>query len=279
MTIAAAFYCTDGVVVCADTSEESTYTKRDQTKIRQIKNDSETYVFTGAGDADLLEIAIDDIIESRRRRKRKSASEWKAELKKDAAHIFKDYVQPCAGLEDRAPSMDLIASVQVDGWISLFRIRENLVRKIKPLEHVAVGFGRVLAVSLMDQYAKNANLTMDATACLGSYLLERVARYVPRVGGRIDFCKQGVDGTLIPGSATNWQTAIEGLNLTTRSLIHAALEEHDSGFDAATKKLVQQLNSVRAAFKVSTSLRVFEQFIENIGPSTPSTSRKSRRAR
>ena len=41
MTIAAAFYCTDGVVVCADTSEESTYTKRDQSKIRQIRNGSE----------------------------------------------------------------------------------------------------------------------------------------------------------------------------------------------------------------------------------------------
>ncbi len=279
MTIAAAFYCTDGVVVCADTSEESTYTKRDQSKIRQIRNGPETYVFTGAGDADLLEIAVDDIIESRMRRKKKSVREWQAELKKDAAQIFKDYVQPCVGFEDRAPSMDLIASIQVDGWIRVFRIRENLVRRVKPFDHVAVGFGRVLAVSLMDQYAKNANLTMEATARLGSYLLERVKKYVPRVGGHIEFCKQGVDGTLAPGAAANWQLAIEGLNQSTRSLIHAALEMHDEGFDKAVKELVQQLIGVRKAFNRPAALRTFDQMIENIEVPKPSTSRKSRRAR
>lgn len=279
MTIAAAFYCTDGVVVCADTSEESNYTKRDQSKIRQIKNGSETYVFTGAGDADLLEVAIDDIIESRMRRKKTSVAGWKTELKKDAAKIFKDYVQPCAGLEDRAASMDLIASIQVDGWIKVFRIRENIVRPIKPLDHIAVGFGRVLAVSLMDQYAKNANLTMEATARLGSYLLERVKKYVPRVGGHIEFCKQGVDGSLSPGAATHWQPAIEGLNQSTRSLIHAALEDSDAGFDRATKELVRLLGAVRNAFTRPAALRTFEQMIENIEAPKPLSSRKSKRAR
>jgi hypothetical protein len=264
MTIAAAFYCTDGVVVCADTSEETNYTKRDQTKIRQIKNGPETYVFTGAGDADLLETAIDDIIESRLRRKKTSVAGWKAELKKDAAQIFKDYVQPCAGLEDRAPSMDLIASIQVDGWVRVYRIRDNVVRPVKPFDHVAVGFGRVLAVSLMDQYAKNANLTMDATTRLGCYLLERVKKYVPRVGGHTEFCKQGVDGSLAPGAATNWQVAIEGLNHSIRSLIHAALETHDEGFDKATKELVQLLSGVRNSFKRPAALRTFEQMIENV---------------
>ena len=126
------------------------------------------------------------------RRKKTSVREWQAELKKDAAQIFKDYVQPCAGFEDRAPSMDLIASVQVNGWIRVFRIRDNLVRRVKPFDHVAVGFGELEpALTSMDQYAKNANLTMEATARLGSYLLERVKKYVPRVGGRIQILQAG----------------------------------------------------------------------------------------
>ena len=188
-------------------------------------------------------------------------------------------MQPCVAFEDRAPSMDLLASVQVDGCIRVFRIRENLVRRVKPFDHVAVGFGRVLAVSLMDQYAKNANLTMEATARLGSYLLERVKKYVPRVGGHIEFCKQGVDGSLAPGAAANWQMAIEGLDQSTRSLIHTALEMHDEGFDKATKELLQQLSGVRNAFKRPAALRTLDQIIENIEAPKPSVPRKSKRAR
>ena len=58
--------------------------------------------------------------------------------------------------------------------------------------------------------------------------------------------------------------AIEGLNQSTRSLIHAALEAHDEGFDKATKELVRHLSAVREAFKRPAALRTFEQMIEDV---------------
>lgn len=276
MTIAAAFYCTDGVVVCADTSEETAFTKRDQTKITQIKHGAETYVFTGAGDADLLEVAIEEIIEARQRRKKKSAADWKEELRKDAARIFQNYVQPCVGLpEERVPSFDLIASIQVDGWVSVFRIRETLVRKIKPLEHVAVGMGKLMATSLIDQYLRSANLTMEATARIGSYILERVKRHVPGCGGFTEFCKQGVDGTLVPGSATRWQLAMAALDSINRSLIYAAVQDDDWLFDKAIKELLENTGNTRKAFQQAHSHRI-EQMLISVPPK-PSTARTAKR--
>src|SRR5580700_3033622 len=58
VTIAAAFICSDGVVMCADTQETIPgYTKVDVTKIRVNKTNGYALLITGAGDSHLIETA------------------------------------------------------------------------------------------------------------------------------------------------------------------------------------------------------------------------------
>jgi hypothetical protein len=280
MTIAAAFYCTDGVLVCADSNEETDFTKRDQGKIRAFKHSDETYVFTGAGNADLIEVAIEDIVESRRRRKKIPSWEWKAQLKKDAAQIFRDYVEPCVGFrdQDRIPQMSLIASIQVDGYINIFRIGDTVVRKVKPLEHVSIGRGNLFATSLIDRHLRGANLTMEMTARVGAYILERVKKSVTGCGGYTDFFRQGVDGSLKPGTATDWLMGMNGLDSATRSLVHAVVEAEDQMFDGAIARLVEQLKRVRNALNTDRNVPRWIQAVEIVPlPPKPSTARKSKR--
>lgn len=283
MTIAAAFYCTDGVVVCADSSEETDLTKRDQGKIRGFVYEGESYVFTGAGHADLLEAAMEDIVDSRRRRKKLQSWEWKAELKKDAAKIFEDYVKPCSGFrdQDRIPQMSLIASIQVDGLINIFHLRDALVRKIKPLEHVSVGVGNLVASSLIDRHLKGANLTMEMTSRVGAYILERVKKTVSGCGGYTHFFRQGVDGSVKPGYATAWVPAMAGLDASTTSLIYGVMESDDGMFDKAIENLVLQLRNVRLQFKPEARMAQWKHIglVESPAPPKPSTSRKSKRVR
>ena len=222
---------------------------------------------------------MEEIVESRRHREKTSSYEWKNALKRDAAQIFKDYIEPCSGFRehDRIPQMSMIASIQVDGRINIFRIRDTLVRKIKPLDHVSVGVGNLLATSLIDRHLKGANLTMEMTVRLGSYILERVKKSVANCGGYTEFYRQGVDGSLSPGYASGWGAGMAGLDSATTSLIYTALESDDAMFDKALGNLVQQVKNVRTAFVPDSRLR-WTQFIEEVPP-TPSVSRKSKQAR
>ncbi len=63
MTIAAGFVCDSGIVLCADTQEQSGYIKTTGQKIFAYQRDWCNAVFAGAGNADLIDSLIEQITE------------------------------------------------------------------------------------------------------------------------------------------------------------------------------------------------------------------------
>ena len=62
MTIAAGFPCKDGLILCADTQEViSGYVKTETEKMTVIQGGQWNVVITGAGESDLIELAVQEI--------------------------------------------------------------------------------------------------------------------------------------------------------------------------------------------------------------------------
>ena len=265
MTIAAALLCTDGVVVCADTNQEvPNFTKVNQGKIRSFVNGKDGYVFTGAGDADLIEFAMDEIVQGIMRRKSKlKLSECRAFLLVRAKNIFSDHIEPYAlfPAEER-PSMNLLASMQIDGKTRVFKINNTLVTEAR--DHISIGIGNSVATGLIDRYFRgqfaiaqftpeitlagnSARLPMSTTARLGAYLLESVKTYVPGCGGYTEIIEQGFDGTTRAYYASEWMHGFPVLDEAITSILYTVLGEDEC--DAVLGKMEAYLQGVRKFFR------------------------------
>lgn len=228
MTIAAAFRCTDGVIICADTQEVvPNFTKVNSAgKIACLqRRGGESFVFTGAGDADLIDVAVEKIMDAISNNPDigvQNYAKFRALLETQAQQIFRDHVAPYAAFpRDERPGANLLLSAQCLNTVQIFRIVETRVKRIDTTA-TSVGIGNQLATGLLDRYFhQNAKFSMETTSRLAAFILEQVKEYVPDVGGYTDMVRQPHDGDVQYSTVTGWEAGCIGLDAATNMMLQA----------------------------------------------------------
>src|SRR6266852_5046288 len=93
VTIAAGFYCTDGLVLCADTQETITgYSKVNTQKMTQLETPFFNMVFTGAGDSGLIDMTVQLMDQALTPKELSGAWEIEETLRESLVDTFNRYI-------------------------------------------------------------------------------------------------------------------------------------------------------------------------------------------
>ena len=114
LTIAAGFPCKDGLVMCADTQEIIPgYVKTDTEKMRVIEGTQFNMVFAGAGDADLIDMTVQEMEIALTVDKASAEWEIRKSLKTALLDVFNNHILPDTDIlpEDRP---EMLIALQYD---------------------------------------------------------------------------------------------------------------------------------------------------------------------
>lgn len=193
MTIAAAFPCQEGLILCADTQEDiGGYVKGDTEKMHVLPMDGYSLVVTGAGDGELIQTTVSEVKLFLEKRQPDTINEIESAIRLRLLQSFKDHVTPYATFpKDDRPSMELLIgihckkdSTDTDSYqTKLYRMEGTLFRPAPKAE--CVGTGLLLAQSLIDQYF-SVDLSLRHASLVALYILRQAKRWVQFCGGNSD---------------------------------------------------------------------------------------------
>jgi 20S proteasome alpha/beta subunit len=189
VTIAAGFRFSDGIVVCADSEESSEAVKKSVPKIEIFDRKYGRSIVTGAGDADMLNRAFEEIESQVQARDSFSAARDTVEA--IVQRLNQRYVYPVTG-EDQ-PVFALLVALQTKGSFDFFTI--GLSASVRPKDHAEIGVGDVHASHLMARFYR-PNMTQDDAVLLAIYMLQQTKRYVPGCGGDSHIYIMRTDGRI-----------------------------------------------------------------------------------
>jgi 20S proteasome alpha/beta subunit len=195
VTIAAAFPCKEGLIIATDTEESiAGYIKTDTQKMRIVQGQNYDLVITGAGDSDLIDCFVDELVEAlEEERPEEIKGIWKV-FKNTHLQSFRNHVVPYAAFpKDDRPYMDLLIGlhIKVGGRVTgahpfrteLFKANGTTVKRVNKAE--CIGTGIVLAQSLVDQFF-DSSLNLVQTGLLAVYVLRQTKRWAQYCGGKTD---------------------------------------------------------------------------------------------
>jgi 20S proteasome alpha/beta subunit len=183
MTIAAAFPCKDGLILCADTQETIPgFVKTDTEKMHTIVRDTYSLVFTGAGDGPLVEMTIQEMRDALLRDNPHGEWEIRKTLKTALLDVFNNQIAPdSALLPQQRP--DLLIGLQYEAATLLYRaVGTTLYRVYSP---ECVGSGIILAKSLTAKLFSH-DMTLVSASLVAVYILRQAKRWVDGCGGNSD---------------------------------------------------------------------------------------------
>jgi 20S proteasome alpha/beta subunit len=186
MTIAAGFYCTDGLVLCADTQETIVgYSKVNTQKMTQVSTEFYNVVFTGAGDSGLIDMTVQLMDQALTSRKPSAGWEIEKVLRDSLIGTFNAHIAPWSQFpaEDRPAVPDLLIGLQFPTAALLYRASGTTFRSVR--ESQCVGTGVVLANSLI---AKLFDYQMSIAQgwLIALYILHQAKTWVDGCGGNSD---------------------------------------------------------------------------------------------
>jgi len=187
VTIAAGFPCSDGLIICADTQEIiAGYSKVDTEKIRVFSNVPDAYnvVFTGAGDAGLIDTFVDSVTDDLQQKNLQGQTRIGSEIKASLLKSFQDHIDPWASFprEDR-PTVELLIGVQCQASIRLYHFEGTGFSQCHLPK--CIGTGVALANSLTSQVFVNL-LPVSQGFLAATYILRQCKRWVDGCGGNTD---------------------------------------------------------------------------------------------
>jgi 20S proteasome alpha/beta subunit len=190
VTIAAGFRFDGGIVLCAD-SEESTgqSVKVSVPKIEIVDKKFSKLVFTGAGDADMLNRAFEDITNSVGARYTHEAIRYSIESV--VSDLYREYVYPIPG--DDKPYFELLVAYQTAKGCDFVKITRNVT--VRPKNYEVIGLGFLHAAHLMNRWYHDGMSEAEAIL-LAAYVLQQTKLYVPSCGGPSRICILRPDGTV-----------------------------------------------------------------------------------
>jgi len=202
MTLIAGFRCRDGLILCADTQETiSGYTKLNTDKIRGLMYTGGCINVAGAGDADLIEMAVDRLVDHFLLDDCQ-VTDWRRtqrEIEGVLVPLFEDQARRNSFLpSEERPWSDLLIAYRAEDGKELLKISGTKVRRVRAAQ--CLGTGMILANSLVSELF-DQNMTMKQAGLLAIYAVFRAKRYVDGVGGNTDILFIGDYGlTRIPTS-------------------------------------------------------------------------------
>jgi 20S proteasome alpha/beta subunit len=252
MTIAAGFPCKNGLVLCADTQETvSGYVKTDTGKIRVLSTPRHHIVFTGAGDSDLIDTAIDEMSDAVRAENPEGLTRVAAVLKKTMLRVFEESVKPYAAfpLDDR-PSITLLVGIQSAAATVLYKASGTSFRLLQNAE--CIGYGLALGKSLTKQIFKE-DMTVEHAGLTAVYVLQQAKRWVDGCGGNSDIVVLSNDGNVLQMSAgmvNQLEKHFDEFNRHLRPIIIACADRdvEDKKFNEMMDDFDYQLRRLRGRF-------------------------------
>lgn len=187
MTIAAAFYCTDGLVLCADTQETIIgYAKVNTQKMSQLETPFFTVVFTGAGDSGLIDMTV-QLMEQALTLNKQLSGAWEIEetLRESLVSTFNRHVAPWSQFAEaeRPITPDLLIGLQFPAATLLYRAGGTTLRRV--YESQCVGTGVVLAKSIMAKMFQ-PGFSIAQGWLIALYTLYQAKTWVDGCGGNSD---------------------------------------------------------------------------------------------
>jgi 20S proteasome alpha/beta subunit len=202
VTIAAAFRCEGGVILCADTEVSGGELKESEGKIRleKFQKSGMLVAVALAGWADLGKMLIADLFSRLRELTSEKATEpivinlIVAELEKfHRRHVFK---HPQFGYP-YGPSVTLLLAINYpgSGQVSMLYTNETAVNRFSLYK--AIGAGAPFATNIIKPLSYSFLATMMTTKnvmLLATHVLYQVKKYVPTCGGNSSFLMVKNDG-------------------------------------------------------------------------------------
>ena len=192
MTIAAGFYCNEGIILCADSQMTvSGYIKNYDGKIRTVMTKNLVAAFVGSGTTDYIETAIQKASECLS--ECKSIHEVRGKLEENLLEFFDKHLAPWAFFpENERPTVELLIAVSTKlGPCDLFHYCGTSLHRT---DSKAIGAGILLANSLISEYFWNVT-TLDRSAPLAVFILSKVKEQIDSCGGFTDMLllRKGAD--------------------------------------------------------------------------------------
>lgn len=186
LTIAAGFYCADGLVLCADTQESITgYAKVNTQKMTQLQNSVFNMVFTGAGDSGLIDMTVQLMDESLILKKPTAAMQIEEVLRESLVDTFNRHIAPWSQFptEERPSTPDLLIGLQFPAGTLLYRANGTTFQRVR--ESQCVGTGVVLANSLIAKLF-DSSMSIAQGWLIALYILHQAKTWVDGCGGNSD---------------------------------------------------------------------------------------------
>lgn len=283
MTIAAGFPCQTGLIICADTQETiAGYVKTDTEKIKLFQSADKKYnvVFTGAGNGDLIDSAVDEMIAALETEKPEGFLRIALLLKQTMLKVFRDCIQPYASFPtDDRPSVTMLIGVQSARSTVLYKAAGTSFRPLREPE--CIGFGIALGKSLIKQLFR-PEMSIDEAALAALYVLHQAKRWVDGCGGNSDILLLTHEGEILR-MGTEWVTSLEThfdeFNRHLGPLRIACADRHKEprDFDKIMDEFDYQIQRLRGKFVAemfTSDPRSQEMFLEGF---VPRAKRKRRR--
>lgn len=187
MTIAAAFRCNDGIVVCADSQETiNDYLKVSVPKIEIRPEGISTRrglfaVFVGAGHAPLIDKLVDEMWDAA-----ENATGGLRETAKAMAAASRNYYKELKGMfrdrDTEYPRAELIYAINLKEELALFKASGPIINRVKDYE--LAGIGDIIAKYISDRAVRTSGMTVNQAVILAMYVLNQTETYVEGCGGQ-----------------------------------------------------------------------------------------------
>jgi hypothetical protein len=270
MTLAAAFRCSDGIIVCADTQHTGSRSKFQKKKIHDFLHDGALLVVAGAGTKSYINMCV-DLLHDGFKAGAKTFPLIDKLIKDTIRTVYQDHI----GVQVRAqrlpngevPQVFLIVSAKLpDGSVEAWKVDEMAVSRCG---HVAfVGIGEDIAEALAEWlYPEPATERMATVQILAKEIVTETKRIAPSVGGKTHLCTipKGTSG----GSMWNLRKTHEhgffwGINHMLGEAIHAAIAKQysDEAFELNLGRLVEHLNTIRKKAQSLPDGREYELMLD-----------------
>jgi len=168
----------DGFVFCSDTEGSSTNFKAFRRKVLSPVTGRCRWIYTGAGDADFLDMAARKIEERVRATKVDSIDGFTDIVEDVIVSVYERNI--AAYPDDEKPSFSMIIGVAAGDRTEL--LRTNVTSVVRGASHECVGIGSPLGKFIIDKLESTVTDSIEATI-ISMYMLQQVRRYAPNCGG------------------------------------------------------------------------------------------------
>jgi 20S proteasome alpha/beta subunit len=190
VTIAAGFRFAGGIVLFAD-SEEATgdSVKVSVQKIEVVDKKFSKLLFAGAGSADMVNRAIEEITAQIGPRYTHQAI--REVIERTVSTLYGAYVYPTPG--DDKPYFELLVAYHTAKGSDFVKISRSAT--VRPAHYDVIGLGLLHAAHMMDRSFR-PNMGQVEALMLAVYVLQQTKRYVPYCGGPSQICILRPDGAV-----------------------------------------------------------------------------------